>query len=178
MAIKQIIKEYGKPPKTLSKNTSMNDAALIVFDLAKRVIAHGDTFVPTVYFYTSEGYQPLLVTFKDRAEKLKFAFDLPGLLEQHQAKGVMFIAEAWTTEPSRMLKRLNEGKSIDKMRKKSEALWLTMLTNDLETLDIVGAFHRTETGIKFSKPETSSPDPESLNFLRPVYLWWKRKDSA
>ena len=173
-AIKQIIKEYGKPPKKLSSDMPMREAAEAAFDLAKLLIEHGNTFVPTVYVCNNEGYQPLLVAFKDRAEKLKFAFDLPGLLEQHKATGIIFIGEAWTTEPKRMVKRLNEGKSVDKMHKKEEALWLTMITKGLETLDIIASIHRSNKGIEFGEAKITSPEPESLNFLRPVYLRWKK----
>lgn len=177
-AIKEFIKDYGEPPKKLSKGMSIGDASRIVFDLAERVIAHGDSFIPTVYIRRSDGYLPLLVTFKDRAEKLKFAFDLPALLEQHKATAVIFVCEAWTMDAGKMLKRLNEGKSVDRARKKSERLWLTALTENLETIDMISAINRTEQSVDFGETNVSSPDPESLNFLRPTYLWWKSKKST
>lgn len=173
--IKQLVKEFGKPPKKMSKDMPIKEAAEAAFNLAKLLIEQGSSLVPTVYICNSKGYQPLMVAFSDRAEKLKFAFDLPGLLEQHKATGVIFVAEAWSVEPKRMLKRLNEGKSVDKLRKKDEALWLTMLTKDLETLDITASILRTDKGTEFSEPRITSPSPETLNFLHPVYLWWKKE---
>jgi hypothetical protein len=43
---------------------------------------------------------------------------------------------------------------------------------------MIAAFPRTEEGAEFDKPKTTSSDPESLNFLRPVYLWWQSKGSS
>lgn len=170
--IKHAKKRYGSLKK-ISKNTVINEAAEVFFENAKSMLKKDGTLLPSIIMRTPKGYQPMPVLFRDRAEKLKFSYSLPGILEQHQADGVMFISEAWVIEPKHLIKRLQEGKEGGRARKKQESLWLTMLTSTGETLDISSTIKRSEKKIYLGANRVNHPSPETLNFFHPVHLLWR-----